>query len=148
MGSAKPCDNAIILYMPKRKNRKARDNKGRFAKHRKKGEKPGTKVIVFTDKQKELAIRYVGNTGFWITRLAKYMSVDFKTLQRILKADPQLSKDIQSADAEFCGKTIKKAKPDFILRTKYRREFPEKVEVDVAGEIKVVKIINYGDTKK
>jgi len=104
------------------------DKKGKCIKKPK--DKGGRAKIELTDKQKELAIRYVKNSGLWKVRLAMYLGIDVKTLRSILKSDKSFSLVLQTADAEFCGKIIKKAKPDFILKTKYREEFSEKVGVE------------------
>lgn len=104
--------------------RHSRDKKGRVMPKR------GAPKVTLTDKQKNLAYNYVSQTGYWPTRLAAYLGIDAKTLHRILKEDKYFSAGIELAEAKFCGKKIKKASPDFILKTKYREEFPEKVQVE------------------
>ena len=83
-----------------------------------------------TEDQKLAAIQHVTISGFWKMRLATFLRVDFKTLARILKEDKGFSSKIKSADAQFCANMISRAKPEFILRTKYRDEFPDSKIVD------------------
>lgn len=92
--------------------------------------------VELSDKQKEEAVLYVKRTGYWVTRLAKFLGVDFKTLKRIIKADKDFSNAIEAAEGEFVGNviagTVSKA-PWVILARKYREEFPTettKIEIN------------------
>lgn len=93
--------------------------------------KTGRPEIELASSQKLTAVQYVQKTGLWKIRLAKFLKIDRGTLDRILKNDPTFSTDLEAADAQFCGKTIQKAKPEFILKTKYKDEFPEDTKIGV-----------------
>lgn len=91
-------------------------------KKKNKGGRPQTEI---TEDRKCMAIEYVSASGFWKVRLAKFLKIDLKTLNKILEKDRGFSRDLEAADAEFVGKTIQHAKPEFILKSKYRDEFPD-----------------------
>ena len=95
--------------------------------------KTGRPKIELVKKQRELAIQYVKVSGFWRQALADYLGISKPTLLQILKKDEGFLTALKAADAEFRKEIIELAKvkrPDFILKTKYREEFPEKVEVE------------------
>ena len=95
--------------------------------------KGGRPKIELVKKQKELAVQYVKVSGFWRQALADYLGISKPTLLQILKKDEGFLTVLKAADAEFRKEIIELAKvkrPDFILKTKYREEFPEKVEVE------------------
>lgn len=85
----------------------------------------GRPRIILSDEQKKLAIEYVKKSGLWKTRLARFLKINFRTFERILEIDKGFYNDLQSADAFFIAETIQRAKPEFILKTKYRDEFPD-----------------------
>lgn len=87
--------------------------------------KTGRPRIILSEARKKLAIEYVASSGLWKVRLAKFLRIDHDTLNRILKTDRSFSDDLEAAEAVFVGKTIEKAKPEFILHSKYRDEFPD-----------------------
>lgn len=87
--------------------------------------KRGRPLIKFSPEQKKLAVEYVEMSGLWKVRLSKFLKVDYETLDRILKKDKNFSNDLEAAEAKFIGKKIDTAKPEFVLRTKYREEFPD-----------------------
>ncbi len=91
----------------------------------KKGNKGGRPRVILSGSQMQLAIEYVTTSGLWKVRLAKLLRIDHDTLNRILKTDRSFSDDLEAAEAVFIGKTIQRAKPEFILKTKYRNEFPD-----------------------
>ena len=87
-----------------------------------------TQGITFelTEKEKELAIKYVEESGFYKNRLADYLSVSRPTLYRVLEEDTDFFTRLKRADAIFCKsliESIKKKDPIFILKTKFREEF-------------------------
>jgi len=97
---------------------------------RKKGGRP---KIEISKEQRDLAVKYVKVSGFWRQALADYLEISKPTLLQILKKDDSFLTALQAADAEFRKEIIELAKvkrPDFILKTKYREEFPEKFEVE------------------
>lgn len=97
---------------------------------RKKGGRP---KIELDKKQKELAIQYVKVSGLWKQALADYLGISKPTLLQILKEDDSFLTALQAADAEFRKEIIELTKvkrPDFILKTKYREEFPERLEIE------------------
>ncbi len=104
--------------------------------------KCGRPKIDLTKKQKDLAVQYVKTSGLWKDRLAKYLGVSRKTLYRILKRDQGFDTALQAADAVFCAEIIKKAKPDFILKTKHREEFIEKIVVEESVDKKLKEFLD------
>lgn len=97
------------------------------------GAKPGPDPRVLTDEEKQAAVLYVRATGFWAYRLADYLHMDYKTLKRILKDDPELSTRLKAAESEFKGELIRATiakRPDFILETKYKDEFQKITKID------------------
>lgn len=105
-------------------------NKKRGKKENK-GGRPQTEI---TEDRKSMAIEYVAASGFWKVRLAKFLKIDLKTLNKILEKDRGFSRDLEAADAVFVGNTIKNAKPEFILKSKYRDEFPDNTSDPYAGQ--------------
>lgn len=95
----------------------------------------GRPKITLTKKQKDLAIQYVKTSGLWKVRLAKYLGIGRRSLYRLLERDGNFDTALKAADADYCARIISKAKPDFILKTKYRKEFPEKARVGVKSEV-------------
>ena len=87
--------------------------------------KNGRPRIKLTSEQKKLAVEYVSTSGLWKVRLAKFLKISFPTFESILKKDRSFFNDLEAADALFVQRTIKGAKPEFILRTKYKEEFPD-----------------------
>lgn len=95
--------------------------------------KGGRPKIELVKKQKELAIQYVKVSGFWRQALADYLEISKPTFLQILKEDEGFLTALQAADAEFRKEIVQLTKvkrPDFLLKTKYREEFPEKVEIE------------------
>ncbi|OGH15980.1 MAG: hypothetical protein A3F30_02475 [Candidatus Levybacteria bacterium RIFCSPHIGHO2_12_FULL_37_12] len=110
--------------------------------------------IELTEKDKEFAIRYVEESGFYKTRLADFLEVSRPTLDKILEENPDFFTSLKRADAVFCKNLIdvvRKKTPTFILRTKYREEFNDtlKFGFDPEAEIqRIKKIIDEGTTKE
>lgn len=94
----------------------------RQPQNKNKGGRPQTEL---TEDRKSMAIEYVAASGFWKVRLAKFLKIDLKTLNKILQKNRGFSRDLEAADAVFVGKTIQHAKPEFILKSKYKDEFPD-----------------------
>jgi len=92
---------------------------------RSKKKNKGGRPQKFTDELKKSAIEYVKDSGYWKVRLAKYLRISVDTLDRRLKRDKGFADDLEAAESDFIRKTIKRAKPEFILRSKYKDEFPE-----------------------
>lgn len=87
-----------------------------------------TQGITFelSEKEKELAIKYVEESGFYKNRLADYLSISRPTLYKILEEDGGFFTRLKRADAIFCKnliEAVKKREPLYILKTKYREEF-------------------------
>lgn len=98
-----------------------------------KRKKSGRPKIEITKNQRDLAVKYVKVSGFWRQALADYLEISKPTLLQILKEDGGFLTALQAADAEFRKEIVELTKvkrPDFILKTKYREEFPEKVGVE------------------
>jgi len=93
--------------------------------------KVGRPKINLSKKQKDLAIQYVKTSGLYKIRLAKYLCISRRSLYRLLERDGDFDTALQRADSEFCARMISKAKPDFILKTKYSGEFPTKQEIEL-----------------
>ena len=87
--------------------------------------KGGRPLKELTEDQKHAAVQYVRDSGLWKIRLATFLRVDFKTLARILKEDKAFHLELKAADSIFFGNMVSRAKPEFILRTKYKDEFPD-----------------------
>ena len=104
--------NSNLSGIVKSPNNKPQKNKG------------GRPLKELTEDQKLAAIQHVTVSGLWKIRLATFLRVDFKTLARILKDDNDFYKQLKAADAEFCANLISRAKPEFILMSKYPDEFP------------------------
>lgn len=87
-----------------------------------------TQGITFelTEKEKELATKYVEESGFYKNRLADYLGISRPTLYKVLEENDDFFTHLKRADAIFCKsliESIKKKDPAFILRTKFREEF-------------------------
>lgn len=104
--------NSNLSTIVKSPNNNPKENKG------------GRPLKELTEDQKLAAIQHVTVSGLWKVRLATFLRIDFKTLARILKDDNDFYKELKAADAEFCAGLISRAKPEFILMTKYPDEFP------------------------
>lgn len=97
--------------------------------------KVGRPTIGLSEESKSHCVDYVKASGFYKTRVAKFLRIDAKTLNKILKDDRSFSLDLEAADAEFQGKIIATARPEFILKTKYREEFPTNFKDDAGGAL-------------
>jgi len=100
-----------------------------------KGGRPRGSFIKLTIDQKKAAINYVLKAGLWKVRLTHFLRIDLKTLNRILNSDKDFSLDLEAAEAEFAGNNIAAAKPEFILKTKYKDEFPEETKIGIEHSI-------------
>jgi hypothetical protein len=116
--------------MPRTEKRKAKPSVPKKPK-----KKRGRKKITLTEGQKVAAVKYIASCGFWKYRLAAFLRIDHKTLDLILKRDKNFSLELEAANAEFCGKNIRKASPEFILHNKFSDEFPDTKKIDVEHSI-------------
>lgn len=105
--------------------------------------------MILDEKNRDLAIRYVVATGFYKSRVASYLGISRPTLDKIFKEDPSFFTQLKGADAVFCKDVIIKTankNPAFILKTKYKEEFDDKIRfegLDPEEEIKkIAKIID------
>lgn len=80
---------------------------------------------IISKEMRVAANKYVSDSGISMVDLANFLGIARSTLQEIFKRDKEFSADIMAANAEFRRKTIKKARPEFILRNKFRDEFPD-----------------------
>lgn len=110
--------------MPTEKPRASKSKPRKIIKKPPKKNKGG-RPQKFTDELKKSAIEYVTDSGYWKVRLAKHLRVSVDTLDRRLKRNKSFAEDLEAAESDFIRKTIKGAKPEFILRSKYKDEFPE-----------------------
>lgn len=83
-------------------------------------------IFELTDKEKELAVKYVEESGLFKNRLADYLGVSRPTIYRILEEDTDFFTRLKRADAIFCKnviETVRKKDPLFILKTRLKEEF-------------------------
>ena len=79
-----------------------------------------------TEENKEHAIRYCQQGGFYKNRLADFLGISRPTLDKLLDENPEFFTSLKRADAVFCKNLIdavSKKNPIFILRTRYKEEF-------------------------
>ena len=120
------------------------------------GNKPGAALIVVEpDSYMEvMAINYVMKTGFYKLRLAAFLEIDYNTLNRILKDQPEFSNKLKKAEAIYIGNLVTNANmknPMDILKTKYRAEFPDvkqhEVKIDVSKEFQETMKLIHGEAE-
>src|SRR3990172_10553834 len=103
-----------------------------------------------TEENKDYAVRYCQQGGFYKNRLADFLGISRPTLDKLLEENPDFFTSLKRADAVFCKNLIdvvRKKTPTFILRTKYREEFNDtlKFGFDPEAEIqRIKKIIDEG----
>lgn len=90
-----------------------------------KKKKRGPKPIIFSEELKASAVLYVQESGYWKVRLSKFLRVSVDTLDRRLKTNRKFAEDLEAAEAEYIRNIVSKAKPEFILKSKYKDEFPD-----------------------
>ena len=81
-----------------------------------------------TEETRQLAIKYVEDSGFFKNRLAAFLSITRPTLDKVLVEHPDFFTQLQRADAIFCKSlidSVKKKNPIYLLRTRYKDEFNE-----------------------
>ena len=93
--------------------------------------KVGRPERVLTKEEQDIAIVYILKSGFWKMRLADFLEVDIKTLNKNLTDN--FSQRIRRANADFLGKTIARANPEFILKNKAGKEFSNKQQYELTG---------------
>lgn len=79
-----------------------------------------------TEENREYAVKYVEESGFYKNRLADFLGISRPTLDKLLEENPDFFTSLKRADSVFCKNLIdivSKKNPIFILRTKYRDEF-------------------------
>lgn len=120
------------------------------------GNKPGAKLIVVEPNSymEVMAINYVMQTGFYKLRLADFLEITFKTLDRILKDQPDFYNKLKKAEAIYVGNLISNANvknPIDILKTKYRKEFPDvkqhEIKIDVSKELQETMQLIHGEAE-
>ena len=85
----------------------------------------GRPKTVLTEEQKHIAFKYAESAGFYKKSIAAILQIDRKTFDRILKLDKEFERDLKRADSIFFGNLVSRAKPEFILRTRFPEEFPD-----------------------
>lgn len=96
--------------------------------------KGGRPLKIISKEMQVAANKYVSDSGISMEALAHFLGIARSTLQEILKRDKKFSADIMAANAEFRRKTIKKARPEFILRNKFRDEFPDAPKIETGRD--------------
>lgn len=89
-------------------------------------------------------------TGFYKSRLASYLGISRPTLDKILKENPSFFTTLQAADSVFCKDLIirtAKKNPAFLLKTKYKNEFDDKINIQIDPEEEIKKIAKLIDSK-
>ena len=79
-----------------------------------------------SENDREYAIKYVEEGGYYKNRLADFLGISRPTLDKLLEENPDFFTALKRADAVFCKSLIdlvKKKNPSFLLKTKYREEF-------------------------
>ena len=79
-----------------------------------------------TEENKDYAVRYCQQGGFYKNRLADFLGISRPTLDKLLEDNPDFFTALKRADAVFCKNLIdavSRKNPIFILRTKYKDEF-------------------------
>lgn len=99
-----------------------------------------------TEENKQYAIKYVEESGFFKNRLADFLCISRPTLDKVLDENPDFFTQLKRADSIFCKSLIaqvSKKNPIYILRTRYRDEFNEAFSpgFDPEEQINRVKII-------
>lgn len=100
--------------------------------------------VILTDEQKKAAIQYVQLSGLYMLRLAKFLRISYPTLQKIFKEDQTFFKEIEAAEADFIQNVVKavhEKRPDFILKSKYADEFPDRLQVEHSGKLSFTEFI-------
>ncbi len=85
--------------------------------------------FILSEESKNLAIKYIEESGFYKGRLADFLGISRPTLNKLLEEYSDLFTAFKRADAVFCKKLIDKVaerNPIFILRTRYKDEFNER----------------------
>ena len=85
----------------------------------------GRPKTVLTEEEKRIAIKYATSAGFYKKSIAAILQIDRKTFDRILKLNKEFKRDLDRADSIFFGNLVSRAKPEFILRTRFPDEFPD-----------------------
>lgn len=79
-----------------------------------------------TEKEKELAVKYVEESGLFKNRLADFIGISRPTLYKLLEEDTDFFTRLKRADTIFCKSlivSVKKKDPMFLLKKKYIEEF-------------------------
>ena len=87
--------------------------------------KVGRPLKVISKEMRIAAIQYVTDSGISMESLANFLGIARSTLQDIFKRDKEFSAEIHAGNAEFRRKIVMAARPEFILRNKFRDEFPD-----------------------
>src|SRR3990167_10632169 len=85
-----------------------------------------------TEENKDYAVRYCQQGGFYKNRLADFLGISRPTLDKLLEENPDFFTSLKRADAVFCKSLIdlvKKKNPSFLLKTKYREEFDDSIRL-------------------
>lgn len=99
--------------------------------------------FVLTESDKEHALKYVEESGFYKNRLADFLSISRPTLDKVLEEFPDFFTALKRADSIFCQRLIegvKKKNPFLILKYKYNEEFHENIKFGFDPEIEIQKI--------
>src|SRR3972149_362145 len=85
----------------------------------------GRPKTLLSEEQKHIVIKYAESAGFYKKSIAAILQIDRKTFDRILKLDKEFTLDLKRSDSIFYGNLVSRAKPEFILRTRFPEEFPD-----------------------
>lgn len=114
--------NSSLSVIVKSPNYNPKENKG------------GRPQKVISKEMRVAAVQYVSDSGISMEVLANFLGIARSTLQDIFKRDKEFSAEIKTANAEFRRKTVMAAKPEFILRNKFRDEFPDSPKIETGRD--------------
>ena len=95
-----------------------------------------------TEENKDYAVRYCQQGGFYKNRLADFLGISRPTLDKLLEDNPDFFTALKRADAVFCKNLIdavSRKNPIFILKTKRIVDLPSPAITDFGGYLKTKK---------
>lgn len=105
-------------------------------------------IFELSETDREHAIAYVKESGFFKNRLANFLGISRPTLDKILEEDTDFFTSLKRADSVFCKNLIDKVaekNPIFILRTRYKDEFNERIAISYDPEEEIHKLMKIID---
>lgn len=96
-----------------------------------------------SENDKEKAIKYVKESGFFKGRLADFLEISRPTLNKIIQEDTDFFTSLRHADSIFCKSLIdevKKKNPIFLLRMRYKEEFNDSNSMGYDPEVELKRL--------